>query len=139
MTRGGVSAGGRCSSSVRSINARRDAKYSLIDCVLLLRLFFVAFEGLDARLSLRIGEDQLDLLLDLFELLIAETRQPDAFLEQLQRVVERQLFTLQTLDDLFELLKRLLELVCFQPCRHSATQSLTPSSLRQPCTPAALS
>src|SRR5229473_901576 len=36
-------------------------------------VLFFFLEGLDDRLALRIGEDQLDLFLHLFELLIAET------------------------------------------------------------------
>jgi hypothetical protein len=89
-------------------------------------------ERLHSWLPLGICKDQLDFLLYLFEFLVAETGQADAFLEELQRLVERQLFTLQTLDDLFQLLERLLELVALRSY-HSATQSLTPWSLRQPC------
>ena len=102
-------------------------------------LCLFGLERLDARLPFRIGQNQLDLLFDLFELLIAEPRKANAFLEELQRFVEGQFFTFQTLNDLLQLLERLLELVCLQPRRHSATQSLTPSSLRQPCTPGGLS
>jgi len=81
---------------------------------LLLRQTFLHLEPLGDRLSLRIGEDQLDLLLDLFEFLIAETGKTDPFFEELQRLVERQLLTFQTLNDLLEILERLLELVRFR-------------------------
>ena len=104
-------------------------------CVLFFLFRFVRLERLNPRLSLGISEDQLDLFLNFLEFLIAKAREADALFEELQRFVEGQLFTLQTLDDLFQLLERLLEFVCFQPCRHSATQSLTPWSLRQPCIP----
>ena len=81
---------------------------------LLLRRTFLHFERLGHRLPFRVCEDQLDLLLDLFEFLVAEAGKTDPFFEELQRFVERQLLTLQTLNDLFEVLERLLELVRFR-------------------------
>src|ERR1051325_11664177 len=66
---------------------------------------------LHARLPLRVGENQLDLFLHLLELLIAEARQADPFLEELQRLVERQLLRLEALHDLLELLKGFFEFV----------------------------
>src|SRR5205814_1931590 len=68
-------------------------------------------ERLHARLPLRVREDQLDLLLDLLELLIAEAREANPLFEALQRLVERQLLRLEALHDLLELLKGLFEFV----------------------------
>src|SRR3954449_3087232 len=133
MTAGGVSGGGRCASSVASTSARRDFRSSS-SFIRFQQFFFLGLERLDARLSLRIRENQLDLLLDLFQFLIAETREADAVLEQLQRLIERQLFRFQTLDDRLELLERLLEFVGLFAIRiDSARQSPAPSSFRQPC------
>src|SRR5258706_11465583 len=104
-------------------------------------LKLLALERLDARLPLRVSEDQLDLLLHLFELLIAEAGEPNAFLEELQRLIERHLLRLQTLHDGLELLKGFFEfvglaghqsLVILSP---GATQSQAPWSSRQPCIP----
>src|SRR5438132_11376867 len=68
-------------------------------------------ERLDPRLPLRVGKNQLDLLLHLFQLLIAEPREADPFLEESQRLIERQLLALESLHDLFELLEGLFEIV----------------------------
>ena len=81
MTRGGVSAGGRFWSSARSISARRELRKVWRSLVLRLLLCLVRCERLDARLPLRVGEDQLDFLFHFLELLIAESGEPDAFLE----------------------------------------------------------
>src|SRR5437867_4453992 len=82
------------------------------------RVFFFRLEGFGHRLSFGVCEDQLDLLLHLFQFLIAETRQTNPLFKQLQRLVERQLFTLQALDDLFELLEGSFEFTRFR-ARHS--------------------
>ena len=81
---------------------------------LLLRQTFLHFERLGDRLTFRVCEDQLDLLLYLFEFLVAEAGETDSFFEKLQRFVERDLLTFQTLNDLLEVLERLLELVRFR-------------------------
>src|SRR3982750_3430183 len=101
MTVGGVDAGGRVCSSVRSTSARRDFRYSSTvmtigvaqtllsvprrqeclrhthSCVLSRAVFrrgvlFVPFERLGHGLAFRVGKNQLDFFLHLFELLIAE-------------------------------------------------------------------
>src|SRR5258708_11465629 len=102
MTAGGVLGGGRCASSVASTRARRDFRYSS-RLIRFQHFFFLGLERLDARLSLRIGENQLDFLLDLFELLIAEAREADPFFEQFQRFIERQLFRFAPFSDVREL------------------------------------
>jgi hypothetical protein len=71
----------------------------------------VRLERLGDGLPFRVRENGLDLFLDLFEALMAETGEADSFLEELQRLVERQLFALEALHDFLELLERLLELV----------------------------
>src|SRR6185369_13518785 len=121
ITAGGVPGGGRFASIVASTSARRDFRYSsrFIDVRQLFVLALVLrLERLDARLPPGVGEDELDLLLHLFELLIAEARQTDPFLEELQRLVERELLRLEPLHDRLELLERLLEFVGFaRHCR----------------------
>src|SRR5690242_831788 len=102
MIFGGVLAGGRVASSVRSTSVRHDFRYSSTVLFLFTSNFFFRLEGLGHRLAFRIGENQLDFLLDLLEFLIAEARQADAFLEQLERFVERQLLALEALHNLFE-------------------------------------
>src|SRR5690349_10580092 len=103
MLAGGVSSGGRWRSRVRSTSARRSLSFIVVRQLLV--------ERLDARLPLGVGENELDLLLHLFELLIAKAREADAFLEQLQRLVERQFLRLEALHDLLELLEGFLEVV----------------------------
>ena len=95
---------------VRSTSARLALRYSPE---------LTVFEGLRHRLPLGVGEDQLDLLLHLFEPLVAEARQLDALLEELERLVERHLFPFQPLHDLLELLEGLFELVGLRARRHS--------------------
>src|SRR5437588_11046107 len=77
----------------------------------MLLIEFLALERLDARLPLGVGENQLDLLLHLFQLLIAEARETDALLEELQRLIERHLLRLQTLHDRLEMLKGFFEFI----------------------------
>ena len=108
--------GGREVRVERAVDERalRDWRYSLRltptrFLVVVARLLFL--ERLGDRLPLRVGEDQLDLLLHFLEPLVAEAREADAFLEELQRLVERQLLSLEALHDLLELLERFLELV----------------------------
>ena len=61
------------------------------------------------RLATRVLEQHLDLALGLLELAVAQPRQPDALLVELQRLLERQLAALELLHDLLELRERLLE------------------------------
>lgn len=68
-------------------------------------------ERLRDRLAFRIRENQLDFLFDFFEALMTKARQANAFFEELQRFVERQLFAFEPLHDFLELLKGFLEVI----------------------------
>ena len=94
---------------------------ALVQVVLILgdemhRLFlvFLGFNEEGARCGVApcVRENHLDLLFDGFELLMTEARESDAFLEELERVVERELFALEPLNDPLELLERLFEVIC---------------------------
>src|SRR6185436_780500 len=111
MTGGRVSAGGRWRSSVASTSFRHSSSFILKSDIAGFDVVFFRLEWLGDRLALRVGEDQLDLLLDLLELLMAEPGEVDALLEQLERLVERKLLALQSLDDFLELLEGFLEVV----------------------------
>src|ERR1051325_7909978 len=115
MLAGGVSSGGRWRSRGRATSARRSLSFIVFRQLLV--------ERLDARLSLGVGKNELDLLLDLFQLLIAEAGEANPFLEQLQRLVERQLLGLEALHDLLELLEGFLEIVGAWPRRHAPRYS----------------
>ncbi len=72
---------------------------------------FADVERFGPRLTLGVGEDQLDLLLHLFQPLMAEAGEADALLEEAEGFVERQLLALQSLDDALQLLECLFEFV----------------------------
>src|SRR5712664_3417898 len=91
-----------------------------------MQLELLALKWLDARLPFGVGEDQLDLLLHLFELLIAEAGEANPFLEELQRFIERHLLRLQTLHDGLELLKGFFEFVGF--AGHQSPVILSPGA-----------
>src|SRR5258706_5785726 len=70
-----------------------------------LRAAVLVEEGLAARVL----HEHLDLALRLLELAVAEAGEPDALLVELERLLEGQLALLELLDDLLELLQRVLE------------------------------
>src|SRR6185436_7371248 len=61
------------------------------------------------ELAPRVLHQELDLSFGLLELGVAQAREPDPFLVELQRLLEGQLAALQALNDLLELLQRGLE------------------------------
>src|SRR5437763_7891610 len=103
MLAGGVSSGGRWRSRVRSTSARRSFSFIVFRQLLGKRLH--------PRLPFGVGENQLDFFFDLFQLLVAEPREADSLLEELQRLVQRQLLGLEALHDFLELLEGFLEIV----------------------------
>src|SRR5262245_8222289 len=65
--------------------------------------------GVEHHVSPGVLDQHLDLALGLLQLAVAEAREPDALLVELQRLLEGELALLELLDDLLQLLQRLLE------------------------------
>src|SRR5690349_12977928 len=100
------------------MTARRCARYSLtLRSPMRSSFVFVgdrAFvERFQLQLAVLIFHQQLDFLLDLGELLVADFDQSDAVFERRQRIFERELARFQAFDDFLEILDRLFEFLLF--------------------------
>jgi len=100
--------GNRRSRSHRALGGRVVVLFVILFGGLRLLL---AFERRDLGLTPGVRKNQLDLLFDLFELLIAEAGEADSFFEKLERIVERKLFVLQPVHDFLELIERFFKLI----------------------------
>jgi hypothetical protein len=82
---------------------------------------FGRVERSQLELAFLVLHQQLDLLLDLGKLLIAELHQPDAVFERGERIFERQLARFEPLNDLLELFHRCFEFLFFRLLSHALT------------------